>query len=160
MIAKRCTKCAQYKPVTQFYRKPRASKKWGHFAYCIACCSEVARKRHALHREERRAESRARRLANPGYNRRNRLMRVYGMTEKDYDDLMYAQGGRCDCCCERLEEGHHNRHLDHCHTTGKVRAILCRYCNLMLGYAKEDPKRLANAIRYLTLHNHWKESLQ
>lgn len=39
--------------------------------------------------------------------------------------------------------------VDHCHETGKVRGLLCRNCNLLIGHAKEDIVILQNAINYL-----------
>lgn len=50
----------------------------------------------------------------------------------------------CACCgaTERLV-------LDHCHKTGKVRGVLCRACNLALGYVDDDPARLRALIDYL-----------
>jgi hypothetical protein len=40
-------------------------------------------------------------------------------------------------------------YIDHNHTTGKVRGLLCCDCNLLLGYAKDDEKLLAKSIEYL-----------
>lgn len=39
--------------------------------------------------------------------------------------------------------------IDHCHTTGKVRGLLCRQCNIALGKFKEDVTILQSAIAYL-----------
>ena len=39
--------------------------------------------------------------------------------------------------------------LDHCHTTNKFRSYICTRCNLLLGYAKDNPTILAKAIQYL-----------
>lgn len=41
-------------------------------------------------------------------------------------------------------------HIDHCHTTGKVRGILCSGCNLAIGHAKDNPDRLRKLAEYLT----------
>lgn len=40
-------------------------------------------------------------------------------------------------------------HTDHCHVSGKVRAILCRYCNLALGALKEDLTIVAALAAYI-----------
>jgi len=58
------------------------------------------------------------------------------------------QGGRCACCGDLLQGGR-EEHIDHCHTTGRVRGILCRACNLTLGNAKESTPRLLAAAAYL-----------
>lgn len=41
---------------------------------------------------------------------------------------------------------YNNWHTDHCHTTGKVRGILCGWCNTALGKFQEDPNILKSAI--------------
>ena len=39
--------------------------------------------------------------------------------------------------------------IDHCHTSGKVRGILCRDCNAALGLVKDDVAILKQLIEYL-----------
>jgi hypothetical protein len=39
--------------------------------------------------------------------------------------------------------------IDHCHTTGKVRGLLCDNCNKGLGLFKDNPDLLNNAVKYL-----------
>ena len=53
----------------------------------------------------------------------------------------------CDACGDSVEGL--NKHLDHCHKTGIARGILCSGCNLALGHAKDDIKRLEGLIVYL-----------
>jgi len=43
-------------------------------------------------------------------------------------------------------------HVDHDHITGKVRGILCRSCNWLIGHSKEDPGTLESAAQYLRNH--------
>lgn len=57
-----------------------------------------------------------------------------------------SQGGRCAICKQPSEK---SLHLDHCHETQRLRGLLCRDCNLGLGFFKDDPKRLQEAIDYL-----------
>lgn len=42
-----------------------------------------------------------------------------------------------------------NKTVDHCHTTGQVRGVLCENCNKGLGLFKDSPERLLSAARYL-----------
>jgi hypothetical protein len=72
----------------------------------------------------------------------------YGLTPQDYNQ---RNTGHCHCCHEPLTS-QHNTHIDHNHTTGHVRGILCVHCNTTLGYAKESQERLHRAQIYLLQH--------
>jgi hypothetical protein len=56
----------------------------------------------------------------------------------------------CDICGEAFTELR-NKHIDHCHSTGAVRGVLCRGCNRLLGEAKDSARILAKAIYYLAI---------
>lgn len=58
--------------------------------------------------------------------------------------MLEDQGGVCAIC-----EGGVDFVVDHCHTSGEVRGILCRTCNQGIGLLKESIKSLENAIKYL-----------
>jgi hypothetical protein len=87
-------------------------------------------------------------------NQRSRLKR-YGLTLETYTALYEQQGCACAICKQPLklrntqEDRTLNTHVDHCHTTGKVRGLLCSGCNLGLGHFKDDHERLTSAIAYL-----------
>lgn len=78
----------------------------------------------------------------------NNRLRKYGITKEQWDELFRAQG---ECCagCRSPEPGRKDWATDHCHTTGRVRGILCDGCNLALGHVKDDPDRLEALARYL-----------
>jgi Recombination endonuclease VII len=42
-----------------------------------------------------------------------------------------------------------NLHIDHDHNTGKIRALLCRSCNIGLGHFKDEPSLLVRGVDYL-----------
>lgn len=82
-------------------------------------------------------------------NRNLYLLRNYGITEAEYNDLLIHQEGRCAICRELPAEGE-NLAVDHNHRTGSHRGLLCqRRCNKMLGFAQDSPDILARAIEYL-----------
>ena len=80
---------------------------------------------------------------------RRRLKR-YGLTEEQYADLLVKQNNRCAICSTPIVTGRHC-HVDHDHTTGKVRGVLCNHCNLMLGHAKDSTEVLLKAVEYLNV---------
>lgn len=80
-------------------------------------------------------------------------MRKYGITTKGYNEMYESQQGKCAIC---NGEGfcmaeHHKLKLvvDHCHTTGAVRGLLCHNCNRALGLFKDNIESLEKAVRYL-----------
>ena len=84
-----------------------------------------------------------------------RKCRQYGLTVDEAVTLWQSQGKACAICSKRLaspaEMGQHSKgtHIDHCHTTGKVRGVLCSCCNHAIGLMQDDVSRLQSAILYL-----------
>lgn len=75
-----------------------------------------------------------------------RQQQKYGITLKDRNRILRSQGYRCaGCRCKK--DGHW--HTDHCHRTGRVRGVLCRPCNIALGFAKDRPTTLRRLADYL-----------
>jgi hypothetical protein len=83
--------------------------------------------------------------------RRGNLKRRYGISIDDFDRMLATQDGHCGICRGTLETD--KTHVDHNHHTGKVRALLCANCNVVLGMAYESPTLLRRAAEYLELHN-------
>lgn len=83
---------------------------------------------------------------------KHRLRKEYGLEEKDYEEMLTVQGNCCAICGDKFEDDKMNKKdpcIDHDHVTKKLRGILCRSCNLLLGYAKDSREILAKAISYL-----------
>lgn len=74
-------------------------------------------------------------------------MRANGVdiTVEQFQALVAAQNGRCALCGKVPPK----LHVDHCHDTGRVRALLCSTCNTGLGKFGDDPVRLEAAAAYL-----------
>jgi hypothetical protein len=81
------------------------------------------------------------------------LRYYYGIDIHEYNRLLAAQGGVCAICKLPPSGQRDSRsiHLavDHSHTTGAVRALLCQHCNVGLGGFKDNPALLLAAIDYL-----------
>ncbi len=77
------------------------------------------------------------------------VLKTYGIYAEEYQALYSHQGGRCYIC--RRAKGTSGRRLavDHCHSTGRVRGLLCRPCNRMLGHARDDVAFFLRAVEYL-----------
>jgi len=84
-------------------------------------------------------------------NRNNKLMRKYGIDTNEYNQLLESQNYTCAICGSTETGGKGKKHfsVDHCHTTKKVRGLLCKSCNIMLGEAKDNTRILSKAIEYL-----------
>ena len=87
--------------------------------------------------------------------RKSNLKTLYGMTLAEYNALLREQGGVC-ALCRKAAPGTNSRNdklvVDHCHTTGAVRGLLCHTCNRALGLLKDDAVLLRRAITYLAKH--------
>lgn len=76
-------------------------------------------------------------------------MKSYGITHADHAAMLSAQGGLCAIRgCGRSATD-----VDHDHKTGRVRALLCRACNLALGSLGECRKRAAGLMEYMEVHD-------
>ncbi len=72
----------------------------------------------------------------------------YGISRENFKTLMAAK------CCEICKKeftinNNKDKHIDHCHTSKKIRGILCFNCNTALGKFRDDSKLLLEAIKYL-----------
>ncbi len=81
--------------------------------------------------------------------RANGLMSNYGITVEEYDILLDKQNNTCQICGTDTP-GHRGRfHVDHNHSTGEVRGLLCHACNTGIGLLKDNPTTLRLAAEYL-----------
>lgn len=81
-----------------------------------------------------------------------RRIRQYGITEHDWYIMLDQQKGVCAICGGPPREGQ-RLCIDHCHTTGRVRGLLCHRCNLAIGMLDDTPGRLDKAAEYLRDNN-------
>lgn len=82
--------------------------------------------------------------------KRESHLKVYGITKGDYSQMYIDQKGLCAICKVSFSKMKSiDINVDHCHSTGRVRGILCRNCNSLLGFAKDNIDNLYGAIEYL-----------
>jgi hypothetical protein len=72
----------------------------------------------------------------------------YGISPIEFAALLEQQAGLCAICCEPMVPGKQT-HVDHNHSTGEVRGLLCNSCNVGVGMFKDDFIRLTSAVAYL-----------
>jgi hypothetical protein len=76
--------------------------------------------------------------------------RKYGISSEEYDTMLEEQDNKCKICLVSFTNlSPQHIHTDHCHTTNKIRGLLCNFCNVGLGHFKDDPKLLLKASIYL-----------
>jgi adenine-specific DNA methylase len=120
---KKCTKCGIQKPLSEFYKDNARKDK--HQSKCKPCHEKV------------KVKSR---------------LGAYGLTKETYQQLFLNQNNCC-AICKNTFESTKNTHIDHCHKTKKVRALLCHGCNTAIGLLKESPEILKSALNYLKKYN-------
>jgi NMD protein affecting ribosome stability and mRNA decay len=127
-----CTKCGE--------RQSKKSLNKGSSSWCQKCVSDSDRKRwNSLSYKQQREKW---------------LKRKYKLTWDQYEDLWISQNKRCAICLTTvsIEDKSNSRYtacVDHCHTTGQVRGILCNHCNRALGLLKDNINAIQNMVNYL-----------
>lgn len=105
----------------------------------------------------RRAGQNDYRKRNPRLEKDRALRDSFGMTVDEWEEKILAQNGCCAICRKPETATRLGKPLtlsvDHNHKTGAIRDLLCRACNVLLGYANEDADVLIKAIAYLRRHN-------
>jgi hypothetical protein len=83
-------------------------------------------------------------------------MKEYGLSWEEYERMRFEQDDRCAICgnketsLSRRSTGEiRPLSIDHNHRTGRIRGLLCRACNHLIGNADEDQEILLRAINYL-----------
>lgn len=79
------------------------------------------------------------------------LKRTYNLSLEDYEKMLILQKDCCAICNKNKSEFKKGLGVDHCHTTGKIRGLLCSKCNTSIGGFDDDVERLQAAINYLKI---------
>ena len=77
------------------------------------------------------------------------LVRNYNITLEDFNKIKESQDNCCAICGKHESNFKKGLAVDHCHTTGKIRGLLCGGCNTSLGRFNDDINMLNKAIQYL-----------
>lgn len=79
-----------------------------------------------------------------------RLNKVFNITQEEFDSLFASQHHSCAICKTKIPTGS-NWHIDHCHTSGAIRGILCSKCNQGIGLLGDTAESVKKAYEYLKL---------
>lgn len=139
-----CTRCRIAKENSQFYSCKR--KVNGLASQCKECTNKYAKteKRKEYNRLYSKKRTPARQKAQKKYT-----LKKYGISIEEYDGLVERQNGLCKICKSFKKNRKKRLCVDHDHSTGKIRGLLCDKCNRGIGLLRDSQETLANAIEYL-----------
>jgi hypothetical protein len=153
-MTKVCNHCKESKPLSDFHR--RKDRNYAPLSQCKEC-KNAQERANPLNKEYRKKSYRRDIEKSRAYVRgkaRRLAYASYGITESDYERMLEAQGGVCAICKSPASSPRNARRrnldVDHCHTTGQVRGLLCGCCNRAIGQLNNDVTLLFNAAKYLT----------
>ena len=139
MEVKLCTKCNELKPLSEYSLKRPKNRKPGLQPRCKVCCKEDIKQWRTSQSLDRLKDL--------------YLQRKYGVTIQWYQDTLALQNNTCPICNKSFifqgELGPDSPVVDHCHTTGHVRGIICNECNRGLGYFHDNSAALYKAALYV-----------
>jgi Recombination endonuclease VII len=81
------------------------------------------------------------------------LQKEFGITLRQYTEMLLAQNGVCAICQGGPDAKSKKLAVDHDHRTGKIRSLLCRGCNVGIGNLKDSPELLIKAAQYIKDHS-------
>lgn len=129
-----CSLCKKTKPASSFVKCNK--NKTGYRKYCKSC--------HNIKAKEYREK-------NPDKVKDQKLRQTLGVTLSQKRMLVAKQKNKCPICKINLDKAKYAP-VDHCHTTGKIRAVLCHNCNIGIGHLKDSLVNLFMAAVYLIKH--------
>ena len=132
---KKCSACKELKPLTEF--RFRNTAKGIKHSKCNICFSAYQKYRwdnniNGTRDKGKKAVSKW------------RYKYEYGVSEELSKRLLNDNTGKCEICDKET-----SLFVDHCHSKKSFRGLLCRNCNLMLGYAKDNIETLLSGAKYL-----------
>ncbi|MEF2052973.1 endonuclease VII domain-containing protein [Pseudomonas aeruginosa] len=136
-----CRKCGEEKDIEDFSIRTDTGKRRTE---CRSCRSQDNLNRYHNRASTKDAHSKA--------SLKHYLRKRYGMTVEQYEQMSAAQDHKC-AICHNPETQHRRLAVDHCHATGRVRALLCQSCNTALGKLRDDPSLMRRAAEYIERHS-------
>lgn len=146
---KKCSRCKSNKDVNYFNKSSQSPD--GRQYWCRDCVSANTiryykeRNLDPVFRKQQSKKSAQVKKNNPDHYKNLELIRSYGITLETYQSMLIDQQNQCGICHKDMKKPN----VDHCHATSKVRKLLCKKCNTLLGQAEDNVNILLNAVSYL-----------
>ena len=144
ITTRQCTTCKLTKPLDQFYIRKSGRLTGKPRSTCIDCERQYRLDNKDIYIKWKQDH--------PDYARRRDLKRKFGITLEEYNAKSAAQNQCCAICSTPQTELDQALSVDHDHTTGKLRGLLCNECNFGLGKFKDNLAYIKNAVTYLEQH--------
>jgi hypothetical protein len=123
---------------------------YGRQSYCKICNDEQIKIYYSNNRERILEYKKNWQKRNPGYKTKYTRLKVYGLTNIQFERILKNQDFKCAVCRDLLDlKKPKSICVDHCHKTGIVRGILCFGCNTAEGNLRtpEIAQRMADYMR-------------
>jgi hypothetical protein len=133
-----CSVCGYTGPSTDFTVTRRVNGKAHYNGRCKPCYNAYHKARRLERGDDWQKVRRTRDFKNK-----------YGITLDEYHAMLEAQDNCCALCGVHKDTQRRWLNVDHCHTTGAVRGLLCDDCNVALGKFKDNTDVLLRAVAYL-----------
>jgi hypothetical protein len=136
-----CLGCKEERPLTSYRKRKNRNGNYYIQSRCIPCERQQCKEWYIANRTEQRIKLSIK-----------SLKRLYNMTPDDFNVLLKKQNSVCAVCRTTKPSGRGTWHVDHDHTTGKIRGLLCHKCNTGIGLFNDNPQLLQQAKEYLIEH--------
>lgn len=128
-------------------------------ATCFECKTNLRQKQHRLCKE---CQSKRNKINNalPKNQEKNRIFRIKNKYKVSIEVAkQLAAVTHCMVCSKEFVRAG-DRHIDHCHLSGKVRGVLCFNCNASLGHINDNQERLTKLTAYLAKHQNGRADIE
>lgn len=152
MLHKTCTLCKETKELSEFYIVNSKTKPDKLTARCKKCTVKFTSEKHKTPtgRVKNREAVKRWQESNKEKRKNYELFREYGITLDTYKKLLDEQNHKCAICKkDTANSKRKGLYVDHCHTSTKVRGLLCQKCNQGLGLFDDNVEYLEQAVSYL-----------
>lgn len=131
LLEKQCSKCGESKPLTSFSKDKQ--QRSGYKSLCKVCARADYLKWRSANLEQIRKQ-----------DRKKHYKKKYNLDDELANRLSEDRSGVCEICGNISQLV-----VDHCHSSGIVRGLICSHCNCLLGYSRDNTHTLKSAIKYL-----------